>query len=187
MQRVDTIPFVLRQTADSPYDHFDGEWVELLQWVEIHWDKGYVSPSNAGVWIVPMPDEIVHRFYSSHITADGETPLKAFFAPRAEGEASYIQVVSPNEEKQPAKRVEIILYSHEILAADGDAPEVQTAAYYIVSINAYPTMEPEPMSPMTMARNFLHLAGGTLPSTPYTAEEFAQSIVYWSTRVRVQP
>jgi hypothetical protein len=136
---------------------------------------------------VPLPDECAPRFFSSHILVDETTPLHAFFAPRATGEAPYIQVVSPGGTKQPAERVELIFYRHDILAVDGDAPDPQTAEYYLVSINAYPNREPEPMSPMTMARNFLHLTGGTQPSHPYTAEEFAKSIVYWSNRVRVKP
>jgi hypothetical protein len=187
MKRTGLIDFVLRQTAQSPYDHFAGSWDELLEQAETHWEKGTVSPSNQGVWIVPLPDEDAPRFFSSHIVVDETTPLHAFFAPRATGEAPYVQVVSPSGQKQPAQRVELIFYSHEILAVDGDAPEPQTAEYYLVSINAYPSNEPEPMSPMTMARNFLHLTGGTQPSNPYTAEEFAKSIVYWSNRVRVKP
>ena len=38
--------------------------------------------------------------------------------------------------------------------------------------------EEEPMDPYTMARNFLHLKGGT--KGDFTAEQFAQSIVYWN-------
>lgn len=187
MKRAGLIDFVLRQTAQSPYDHFEGGWDELLALAETHWTKGAISPSNQGVWIVPIPDELAPRFFSSHILVDETTPLHAFFAPRAPGEAAYVQVVSPKGQKQPAQRVELIFYRHEILAADNDAPNPQTAEYYLVSINAYPTHAPEPMSPMTMARNFLHLTGGTQPSNPYTAEEFAQSILYWSNRVRVKP
>src|SRR5262249_38220272 len=100
-------------------------------------------------------------------------------APRVAGEAPFIQISSLGTAKSPARHVEIILYSHETLAADGDAPATREADYYIVSVNAYPTPEPSPMSPMTMARNFLGLKGGTRPEVPYTAEEFARSIMYW--------
>ena len=50
----------------------------------------------------------------------------------------------------------------------------------LVSINARPTPEPEPLTPDTMARNFLELPGGT--KADYTAEEFARAILYWSCR-----
>ena len=40
--------------------------------------------------------------------------------------------------------------------------------------------ETEPMDPLTMARNMLEKPGGTF--VPYTAEEFALSIYFWSGR-----
>ena len=36
------------------------------------------------------------------------------------------------------------------------------------------------MTPMAMARNFLALPGGT--KAEYTAAQFAEAIIYWSTR-----
>jgi hypothetical protein len=96
-----------------------------------------------------------------------------------------IQVEAAGGEKMPARRAEVILYSHETLAQDGDAPATREADFYIISINAYTTEQAEPMSPMTMARNFLGLKGGTRPETPYTAQEFAESILYWSQHARI--
>jgi hypothetical protein len=39
------------------------------------------------------------------------------------------------------------------------------------------------MDPMTMARNFLVLEGGT--KGDFTAQQFAESIVFWSTHALV--
>lgn len=178
------IDFVRRQTPESKYNHFDGSWDELLDLVRAQWDKRAVSPHNSGVVLVPMPSELTHRFYTSIVEVTPCMALQAEFAPRVPGEDAFIQVSAPGVAKVPAKRAEIILYSHDTLAQDGDAPPTREADWYLVSINAYASEEDEPMNPMTMARNFLGLKGGTKPENPYSAEEFARAIVYWSRHVR---
>lgn len=176
--------FARRQTPESKHSHFDGSWDELLDIVRANWDKATVSPNNAGVRLVPIPANLSHRFYTGIVEVTPETPLRAIFEPRVEGEDAFIQVEAVGFPKAPAHSAEIIFYSHEILDADGDAPPTREADFYVVSINTRASAEDEPMSPMTMARNFLHLKGGTQPDVPYTAEEFARSIIYWSKRVR---
>lgn len=185
MVRIGLTDFVQRQTPQSKYNHFNGSWEELIQLVSEQWESRSLSPHNSGVALVPVPAEFLSCFYTSIIEVTSDTPLKAEFAPRVEGEAPFIQVTAPGFPKSPAKRAEIILYSHETLAKDGDAPETREADFYIVSINAYASVEPEPMNPMTMARNFLGIKGGTRPEVPYSAEEFAQAIVYWSRHARI--
>jgi hypothetical protein len=177
--------FVRRQTLESRHNHFDGSWEELTALVTQHWAQRQPSPHNPGVSLVPMPQELLPRFFSSLVEITPDTPLQATFAPRAAGEDPFVQIVAPGYPKSPARRAEIIVYSHDILAADGDAPEPQQAEHYIVSINAYATEDEEPMHPMTMARNFLHMKGGTQPPVPYTAEEFARAIVFWSRHARI--
>jgi hypothetical protein len=181
--QVGVLDFVKRQTKDSKHDYFQGTWDELVELVTKYWELHYVSSNNPGVLIVPMPKNVLHSFFSSTVTVTEDTNLKAIFSPRVPGETAFIQTTAMNALKKTAQHVEIILYSHETLAADGDAPKPRQADYYIVSINAYPTKEPSPMSPMTMARNFLGLKGGTRPPVPYTAEDFARSIIYWGEHV----
>jgi hypothetical protein len=41
------------------------------------------------------------------------------------------------------------------------------------------------MSPMTIARNFLGLKGGTRPEKPYSTEEFAKALIYWNNHARI--
>ncbi len=185
MPRIGASEFVRRQTANSPYNHFNGSWDELIQLVEAQWPARQVSPHNSGVMLVPIPLVELPRFFSSIVPVTPETPLKARFSPRVPGEAPFIQVEVPHGQKVQAQRAEVIAYSHETLAQDGDAPAQREADYYIVSINAYATDAVEPMSPMTMARNLLGLKGGTRPQVPYSAEEFAQAIVYWSQHARI--
>ncbi len=179
--------FVRRQTPESKHSHFDGTWDELLEIVHAQWHRAEVSPHNTEVRLVPVPPELSHRFYTALVEVTPDTPLRARFEPRVPGEDPFIQVEAVGFPKAPARKAEIILYSHEVLARDGDAPPTREADFYVVSVNTYATDEPEPMSPMTMARNFLGLKGGTRPETPYTAEEFARAIVYWSRRVRTVP
>ncbi|MGE0201106.1 MAG: DUF3228 family protein [Candidatus Melainabacteria bacterium] len=181
------LDFVRRQTPDSPWAHFDGGWDELVALCETHWQAGAPSPHNPQVWVVPMPAALYPRFYTATVALQPGMPLKATFEPRMPGEEPVLQVSVCGGEKQNARCVEIICYSHAVLAQDGDAPEPQTARYYIVSLNAYPQSRPEPMRPVTMARNLLNLSGGTRPEVPYSPEEFAHAILYWAQHARLAP
>lgn len=178
------LDFVRRQTPESRYAHFDGSWDELVTLVRQQWPHARPSPHNPQVRLVPVPAPWLPRFYASTITVTPDMTLQAEFSPRVPGEDAYIQVCAPDASKTPAQRAEIILYSHDVLAADGDAPPTREADWYIVSVNAYISDQDEPMNPMTMARNLLGLKGGTRPETPYSPEEFARAIVYWSKHVR---
>lgn len=177
--------FVKRQTPASKYNHFEGSWNELVALTESWWAHQKTSPHHSGVLLIPVPPGQLHRFYTSIVPVTPESTLRAEFSPRVAGEAAFIQVEIVEGQKIPAQQAEIILYSHETLEQDGDAPPTREADYYIISVNAYASVAKEPISPMTMARNFLGLKGGTRPETPYTAEEFANAIVYWSQHARL--
>lgn len=168
--KIATNTFVKRQTPDSPFSHFDGSWELLERLVAQHFHRARPGYKD-GVKLVLVP---VAGFYTSIVQLGAETPLEATFAPRREGEAPFIQVTVPAAHKQLANAVEVVVYSHETLGNDASTD----ADWEIVSINARPTEEPEPMTPMAMARNFLELPGGT--KAEYTAEEFAKAIVFWS-------
>ena len=174
---VKTNKFALRQTADSPFSHFTGTWEELEAIVlrdAVALDSPHVRQGyRPGVLLVSVDPT---RFYSGVVTLTAETRLEARFAARRPGEQSFAEVLARGE-KTPAVAVEVVLYSRALLAEEGELTE---ADYEIVSINARTSVAPEPMTPIAMARNFLELAGGTKAS--YTAEQFAESIAYWSTR-----
>jgi hypothetical protein len=185
-------PFARRQVADSAHSHFEGSWDELVVLVQQAWRTGVTSPHNPGVQLVPMPTAMASRFFCSVVPVTSKLPLQVTWQPRVPGEAPFFQVSSPvsnvRTAKAPAHRVEIVCYRHDILAADNDIPDdVPLADYYLININAYATEAPEPMHPMTMARNLLGLPGGTVPPVPYTAQEFAQAVVYWNQHVRLGP
>jgi len=169
--------FVKRQTPESGYSHFDGPWEKLEdivtrrlnrpEWFdEIH--AGY----RDGVILVDMPAEY---FYSAIVKLNEDSKLKANYAPRRLGEDPFIRV-SAKAKKQPAKFAQVVLYRHDVLAENNERET--DAEWEIVCIKARVTEEEEPMDPYTMARNFLHLAGGT--KGDFTAEQFAKSILYWN-------
>lgn len=166
--------FVKRQTKESGYSHFDGSWDLLENLIESRMsipefvEAGY----RDGVILVNMQPK---NFYSAIVELKEHTKLTVAYAPRRIGEDSFIRV-SAKANKQPAKYASIVLYRHDVLEENN---ERQTdAEWEVVAIKARVTEEPEPMDPMTMARNFLHLKGGTQGT--FSAEDFAKSIVYWN-------
>ncbi len=106
----------------------------------------------------------------------------ARFQARREGEDPFV-VVTARGEKAPAALVEVVCYRHDVLAAENNAST--EADWEIVSINARDSQEKEPQHPVSMARNMLGLSGGT--PAEYTPKQFAEAIVYWSTRAMVEP
>ena len=166
--------FVRRQTADSKYSHFAGSFEDLAKLTEQHFaeaNPGY----RDGVILVPVPTD---GFFSGVVEVTPETPLRATFTARRKGEDPYLMVEAIGGDKLPAQVVEVVLYRHDVLMAEGNAST--EAEWEIVSLNARPTEGPEPQTPMAMARNFLGLPGGT--KADYTAQDFAEAIVYWRKR-----
>jgi hypothetical protein len=175
--------FVKRQTKESGHSHFEGTWKELEHIVEGSLSKSQlVRPGyRDGVILVDMDYGWSHRkFYSAIVSLDNKSRLTANFAPRREGEVPFIRV-SAKAKKQLAKHVSFVLYRHDVLAENNERET--EAEWEIVCIKARTDKEEEPMDPYTMARNFLHLAGGT--QGDFTAEQFAKSIVYWNSHCMV--
>lgn len=167
--------FVKRQTEESGYSHFDGTWELLEALVQYTWDY---FPQNIrpgyrdGVVLINLPP---WKFYTSIIEVNEKTKLIASYAPRLVGEDSFIRIAATGK-KQPAKYVSIVLYRHDVLSEDNDRST--DAEWEIIAIKARVSEQEEPMDPYTMARNFLHMKGGTKGN--FTAQQFAESIVYWS-------
>ena len=168
--------FAERHTAESKYSHFEGSPEELIALVQANFEnkkQGYTD----GVWEIPVPAE---KFRSGVCKITEDTELRATFAARRKGEDPYVQLTAIGGEKMPAKAASIIVYSKETLGDDATTDQ----DFEIVSINARPTEEPEPMTPMAMARNLLEGKGGT--KATYTAEQLANSIVYWNNHVMIE-
>lgn len=172
--------FVRRQTADSGYSHFDGTWEQLENLVvsAMKDEENIIPGYRDGVILVRLPHTVAPGFYSGTVKLTDRTKLITNYAPRREGEAPFIRV-SAKSEKQSAKIVDIVCYRADVLA-ENDEQETD-ADWEIVAIKARHSLDEEPMDPYTMARNFLHLEGGT--KGDFTAEQFAKSIVYWNNHV----
>lgn len=169
--------FVRRQTKESGYSHFEGTWEELEKLVQ-YWflDKPYSPFTKAGYKDGVVLQELPPDFFRSAVVdLTDKYKLTANYAPRRLGEAAFIRV-SANAKKQQAKYAQVVLYRHDVLMENNEAET--DAEWEIVAIKARTSHEEEPMDPYTMARNFLHLAGGT--KGDFTAEQFAESIVYWN-------
>lgn len=167
--------FVKRQTPESGYSHFEGTWEALEELVtkQMEVDPTRIRPGyRDGVVLV---DLCSYGFRSAIVALDEKTKLTANYSPRRLGEAPFLRV-SAKAKKQPAKFAQVVLYRHDVLAENNERET--EAEWEIVCIKARVTEEEEPMDPYTMARNFLHLAGGT--KGDFSAEDFAKSIVYWN-------
>jgi hypothetical protein len=166
--------FVKRQTKESGYSHFVGTWAQLEKLATLCFSVSeYVHAGyRDGVVLVDIPPDL---FYSAIVELREDSQLRANYAPRREGEAPFIRV-SAKANKQAAKHAQVVLYRHDVLAENNERDT--DAEWEIVCIKARVTEEEEPMDPYTMARNFLHLDGGT--KGDFTAQQFAESIVYWN-------
>ena len=159
-----------RQTPESKYSHFNGSFEELAAVVEKFFDQGKAAGRD-GVLLVPLPTA---GFFSGVTKVTAETNLRATFTARRKGEDPYVQVEAVGAAKLPAAVVEAVVYRHDVLGPDASTE----AEWEVVSLNARPTAEVEPPTPVAMARNLLGLPGGT--QAQYTPEEFARAVIYWS-------
>ena len=182
MIKVACSEFVKRQTKESGFSHFSGTWEVLEALVNVNMlIPGNVKPGyKDGVILVKVPAEVVTNkwswyFYSAIVDVTPLTKLSAHYAPRMPGEDPHIRVAA-KAKKQKAKYVEIVCYRHDVLEEDNDRST--DAEWEIICIKARTSEEEEPMDPYTMARNFLHMKGGTKAN--FTPEQFAKSIVYWN-------
>jgi len=189
--------FVKRQTPESKYAHFEGTWDELADMVGTFItdeDSGSTkdcvrSGYRSGVILVKVNPE---KFRSSVVELKDGDKFISVYKPRREGEKPYIQSIYKGE-KVPAKFVEIVLYSHDVLKENNEQSTELT--WEIISINAFPDETESPMPPETAARNILGLPGGTDPKLADKSKDeliqfindLAHSISYWNSHVQITP
>jgi len=165
--------FVRRQTADSPFTHFDGSDERLLGLVLDALSEGKDRPGyREGVILVEVDPT---DFYTGLVILEEGDLLVGRYEARQEGETPRKNIrvkrhgIPPTPQgKYKAKRVDIVLYSYDTLLEndenDGDAE------WQIISINGFPTDEEAPINPMTLMHNHFGSDGGT--DTNMTPEEF---------------
>ena len=150
--------FVQRQTMESRFSHFSGNWTELEKLAEEHLETakpGYRS----GVILVCVPPD---RFFSSMVELKDGDLLVGEFTPRRKGEAPRKTLGVPGRNKLPAVKVDLVLYSSKVLAEneDNDLPAIDDN-WEIISINASSTIGDTPINPMVLMHNHFGSTGGT--------------------------
>ena len=153
-----TNSFVMRQTADSRFSHFDGTWTELEQLVMDHWETarpGYRS----GVILIRVP---ARRFFSSMVELSAGDKLTGEFVPRRVGEFPRKTLGVASRDKMPATSVDIVLYSSKVLAEDNDNDlPAADDNWEIISVNASIVAGDTPIHPMVLMHNHFGSSGGT--------------------------
>jgi hypothetical protein len=161
--------------------YYGGSELSLVELINNSIDDEDPKPGyRDGVVLVRVPAE---GFFSGLVQLEPGDDLVAEFKSRRPGEDAFVNVRALKD-PQPAGHVEVVLYSHAVLAEDNEASDDDPESWEVISVNAQPKAGDVPMDPMTMARNFLGLAGGT--KAAFTPEQFAQSILFWSRHVMCQ-
>jgi hypothetical protein len=166
-----------RHVPGGAHGWFAGSPEELLDLVREHWPRrrpGAGRTDLETVVVVPVPAD---RFVGSTVAVTADTPLFASLERRQPQEEPYIRVMAEGP-REAALFASVVLYSAETLTENGGERSGESD-WEVVSLRVGPTAD-EPMHPVTMARNFLQKTGGTF--APYTAQQFAEAIWYWSRR-----
>src|SRR5271166_4262017 len=140
--------FVKRQTPESGYSHFEGDWwqLERLATSRLGLADNVHPGYKDGVVLVDMPAE---WFRSAVVDLTEDSRLTANYAPRRKGEDPFIRV-SAKAKKQIARYAQVVLYRHDVL--DENNERETDAEWEIVAIKAGTSEAEEPMDPYTMAR-----------------------------------
>jgi len=149
--------FTKRQTKESEFSYYNGDLQDIVSLVENNFHKhkpGY----RDGVVLVPVEPK---GFYSSLVTLKEGDKLIGEYKSRKEGEtprkSTYVI-----RQKAPAQAVDIVLYASKVLAEDGDNElEDKEGNWEIISINARPTKEEQPINPGVLMANHFGADGGT--------------------------
>ena len=154
-------PFARRQVANSRFSHFAGTEQDLLNRVA----EAFASFDGDTSKVVVLP-VAADGFFTGHALAQPGMKLEAKFESRRPGEAPRFhmgRVVEDYESaKVPAVAVNIVLYPSSMLAPNGDnSLPAEPGNFEVVSINARPTLEEEPIAPEALIANHLGEDGGT--------------------------
>jgi hypothetical protein len=160
---------------------------ELIPLIQSHWDNrepGYGRQDLDAVVVVPL-QELTEAQRSQFVCGWGRIEEASDFqskvTTRSEGEDTYVETTAIGP-ALPSTSIQVVLYSAAALEENGGSRSSQ-ADWEVVALLVSPWAN-APMEPLTMARNFLHKPGGTF--APYTAEEFAHSIYFWSQYVKLR-
>jgi hypothetical protein len=173
--------FVSRQTEDSPYTHWTISEYDFLERIYNSINaKTFSQGYREGVIVLHLNEVNPEEFWTGQVVLEEGDCLVGTYKARAPGEEPRKTLnVLRDEGKQSAKAVDVILYHHDVLLENKENDT--DCDWEIVSVNARPTLEPEPIDPETLMHNHFGSSGGT--ATNMTAEEFEvqmkESFLYW--------
>jgi hypothetical protein len=178
-------PFVLRQTAESEFTHFEGGWDRMLELVAEHFAEAKPGYRD-GVCLVPVPAE---GFFCGIVELQEGDKLTGGYDARRPGEEprKTTRAVSEGKTKLPCVAVDVVLYSRETL---DESNEDRTGKDWdIISVNGRLTEGEMPIHPNTLMANHFELDGGT--ATGMSPEEFEaalrMSVMFWKNKAMLAP
>ena len=175
--------FVRRQTEDSEFSHWTCSDDALLLLIYQNFDNKKAGYRD-GVVLVPVPSE---GFYSSVVQLKAGDALEGQYKARKEGEKPRKSVFATTRQKMPAKRVDVVLYRHDVLVENNE--HSCDADWEVISVNAGPTEHEMPIPTGALIANHLQLSGGT--ATNMTDSEFVallrKSVEFWSDKAMCCP
>jgi len=168
-------PFVVRQTADSPFSCFTGEggWDTLLDRIRAAFAAGAVRNGyRDGVVLVDIaPEDIL----SGVVTLTDGAELVGAYKARRKGEEPRQQVLAKGATKMPALSAYAVLYRADVLAEGGDNTlPADSGGWELISLNASPVEGDMPIDPMVLMHNHFGSSGGT--ATGMDDEQFVAAL-----------
>lgn len=174
-----------RHQEGMGFSYFSGGSADLFLIIRENWDKRVIgdgAESIDDVCVVPIEHIMdIRKFICTTVPVQKDMNLTARVTRRQPKEHYFVKVES---EDNPAvtRFAKVVLYAaHELLKNGGERS--CDCDWEIVCVIASP-VEKEPMHPLAMARNMLAKPGGT--PRQYTAQEFAESVWYWSQYVTLK-
>ncbi len=137
-----------------------------------------------GVVIVNVEDSIKNNFICPFVLIKHDTTLVSKLVYRQKHEEPYIQTRALNGTLLKTSKVELILYSHDVLKENNE--NTSEAEWELISINSIPEgVDKMPIGPVTMMRNQLDLDGGT--KAHYSSNEWAESVNFYQRYAILEP
>ena len=158
---------------------------EIAKHAEKQMEKNFYKEGyRKGVRIVQVAKDLISDFICPYVKINQNTRLVSKLVKRQSFEEPYIQTRALNGTLIPAGKVELILYSNEVLKENNE--NSTNADWELISINSVPKgVSDLPIGPITMMRNQLNLDGGT--KADYSSQEWAKSVNFYQKYIALEP
>ena len=172
--------FVRRQTPESEFSYYDGNWEDLATMATTYFAQAHPGYRD-GVCLIPVPP---NNFYTSITQLNEGDEFEGVYLPRQAGETPRKRIWKKNGQKMPAQSCELVLYRHDVLAENHE--QSCDTDWEIISINASPQTEGGvPLTVGTLLANHFQDSGGT--ATHLNPEELVDALrvsyFYWKDKM----